>query len=180
MPIIGATVSQFLSAVAMHIARSYRSTLIVWGMIPLAAWAGAPSTACLCADGGIKLVCSHPGCGAHDEHEHDSHCHSHCCGAGAALEADRSVEHADCCGAGEHDSGEDRDGVHAKTGCTPILMAPSLAPKVATATCDSAPAIVVAAPEIAAPAAVRHARDVAEHDTGPPLDRVILFRSLLI
>ena len=180
MPIFGATVSKSDLAIAMHVARSYRLNLIAWGMIPLAAWAGLPSTACLCADGGIKLVCSHPGCSEHAGHEYEAGSGSHCCGADAALEADPSVEHADCCGAAEHDSDEHRDGVHAKAGCTPILMAPSVAPKGASTACDSAPAIVVAAPDLAAPAAVCLPRDVAELDTGPPLDRVIVFRSLLI
>lgn len=173
----------------MSFFRARWSALIAWGMIPLAVWAGLPSTACLCANGGIKLVCTHPGCGgkSHAGHDSQSTCRSHCCAtngcaANAMIDEVESDEHADCCGDADRGLNESRTGVHAKACCKPVLAAPGMPPKASSVAYDSAPATVVSAAEIGIPpqTSLHRDRDIVEANTGPPLDRVIVFRSLLI
>lgn len=152
--------------------RTRLSAAVAWAMIPLAAWAGMPSTGCVCANGHLKLFCQHSlgakqpttlgctaGCGTH--------------------EAEQDV---DCCGGGHCCHGADlaKSGIGAKSCCNPILSSPSVAPQTASIPADHAPAIVATAPEIGTLVHPSFILDVAEFNTGPPLDRVIVFRSLLI
>jgi hypothetical protein len=157
-------------------------------MIPLAAWAGLPSTACLCANGGIKLVCSHSRCGAnqhagredHSALNHRASCCSHCCGASSTIEAAESAEVADCCAGHDAPDLAHESSIHSKACCKPILSAPSMAPKGAKAPHDATLAIAASDFNLNG-AAQTHVHHVAPvFDTGPPPDRVILFRSLLI
>lgn len=165
--------------------RSFRtrcSAVAAWVMIPLAAWAGAPSTACVCANGRVKLFCSHgtppAKTGVHD----DTHCESDCCGESCGeIE---SSDDSDCCGKGAccHGAKSSEPGIASKACCRPILTPPSIAPKAAKAP-DDQTLCVVAVVELGSsltPTSSSYDRALFASDTGPPLDRVILFRSLLI
>lgn len=164
----------------MNFRHSRCSVAVAWGMIPLALWAGLPSTACICANGQLKLVCRHsaPIC-ASDDHESDVHS---CCEMHEANAESDSDQEADCCSSGMccHAAAQGEPGIGSKACCKPILAAPSLASESANVSCDQAPAAVALVVEIGALECPAFARDVAEVDTGPPLDRVIVFRSLLI
>ncbi|HEV7225528.1 MAG TPA: hypothetical protein VGN42_22675 [Pirellulales bacterium] len=154
-------------------------------MIPLALWAGLPSTACVCANGRLKLVCRHlaGGCGkSHATADHDSVCNSMCCASDAALAEADSDHDVDCCGGGlcRHDAAPGGTGIGPKACCKPILTAPGIAPQTVSLSCDQTPAIVAAVEEIGAIVHPALAAETAEFDTGPPLDRVIVYRSLLI
>lgn len=172
----------------MSLFRTRWSAAIAWGMIPLAIWAGLPSTACVCANGQLKLVCRHAA-GVRDysvanqsSADHDDGCHSSCCETHSDI-AEVDLDHdADCCssGSGCHSAVSGKAGVGSKACCKPVLTAPSVASKLASVSYDQAPAVVALVEEIAAPACPSFTHDVAEFDTGPPLDRVIVFRSLLI
>ena len=169
------------SRLAMTYFRTPLSAAIAWVMIPLAAWAGMPSRACVCANGHVKLFCAHTSRAVTPhEDEHAAAC-GHCCGSANAAEAD--AEHdADCCGSGFccHGAKPGMAGIGAKACCKPILTAPSAAPKVVSVNCDQAPAVVAVAYVVGARVHSSFRMDVAEFDTGPPLDRIIVFRSLLI
>jgi hypothetical protein len=97
------------------------------------------------------------------------------------AEAD-SDHDADCCGGGfcRHDAASGGTGIGSKACCKPILSAPGAAPEIVSVSCDQAPAIVAVVEEIGAIVHPSFAPEAAEFDTGPPLDRVIAFRSLLI
>ena len=168
----------------MSFFRTRLSAVIAWGMIPLALWAGLPSTACVCANGQLKLVCRHlaGGCGKnHATADHDSVCNSNCCGSGTGR-AEADSDHVDCCGGGlcRHDAASGGTGIGSKACCKPILTAPSVAPEIVSLSCDQAPAVIALAEEIGAIIQPSFAAEDVEFDTGPPLDRVIVFRSLLI
>ena len=167
----------------MGLFRSRSSVAVAWGMIPLALWAGLPSTACVCANGKVKLVCRHAHLAAsHESDEHDHGRHACCCEAIEAVEDSISRE-TDCCGGASCRRGaaEDSQGIGSQACCKPILAAPSVAPKSAAAPCcDQAPAVGACVAEIGALDCPAFARVPEELDTGPPLDRVIVFRSLLI
>ena len=167
---------------AMTFFRTPLSTAVAWAMIPLAAWAGMPSRACVCANGNVKLFCAH-GSRAATLHEHENvaaPC-GHCCGPANVAEAD-SDHDADCCGSGFccHGAKPGNAGIGAKACCKPILSAPSAAPDVVSVPCDQAPAVVAVAQQVGALVHPSFIADLAEINTGPPLDRVIVFRSLLI
>jgi hypothetical protein len=135
----------------------------------------------VCANGHVKLFCAHgsPAALPH-EHKHAAPC-GHCCGS--ANTADADLEHdADCCGGGFccHGSQPETTGIGSKACCKPILTAPSVAPQIASVPSDQTPAIVAVAQEIGTLAHPVFIADLAELNTGPPLDRVIVFRSLLI
>jgi hypothetical protein len=155
-------------------------------MIPLAAWAGMPSTACICANGHLKLFCAHLQSGEVDAQRHGS-CTSSCCGDSLVGDADLCDDHAeheaDCCGGGFccHGATPDKPGVGSKTCCNPILTSPSVAPEVVSLPSpQQAVAIAAVAPEVGGLLHSAFTVDVAAFDTGPPLDRAIVFRSLLI
>ena len=158
------------------------STAVAWAMIPVAAWAGMPSTACVCANGHVKLFCAH-GAAIAKPHDHQAAlgCMSSCCTSGAYADAD--CEHdADCCGGGYccHGAKAGTSDVSSKACCRPILTAPSVAPQTFSVPSEQAPAVIVVAEEIGTLAHPSFIADLAEINTGPPLDRVIVFRSLLI
>ena len=166
----------------MSFFRTRLSASVAWGMIPLALWAGMPSTACVCANGHLKLFCQHLlGSAKHQPAaNHEAGCNSSCCGEAADLaESDKD---SDCCGGGFccHGAGSQKPGIGSKTCCQPILTAPSAAPKMVSVPCEQAPAAVTVVQEVGAIVHPSVIFDAAEFDTGPPLDRVIVFRSLLI
>ena len=173
----------------MNFFRTRRSAAVAWGMIPLALWAGLPSTACVCANGQIKLVCRHAAGGSAGQHiAHPSSpadadaCHLCCCEGHEAV-AELDADHdADCCGAGMccHGASSDEAGIGSKACCKPVLTAPSVAPESTSVVCDQTPALVGLVEELEPLVRASFSRNVAEVDTGPPLDRVIVFRSLLI
>lgn len=164
----------------MSFFRTRLSAAVAWGMIPLALWAGMPSTACVCANGHLKLFCQHllGGKTHHETADHEAGCNSSCCGADLA-EADAA---SDCCGGGFccHGAYSGKPGIGSKTCCQPILTAPSAAPKMVSVPCDQVQVMVTVVHEIGAIVHPSFVIDAAEFDTGPPLDRVIVFRSLLI
>lgn len=174
---------------SMNFFRTRRSAAVAWGMIPLALWAGLPSTACVCANGQLKLVCRHAAAGATGHHvAHPSSAaeagdsHSCCCeGHDAVAELDAAHD-ADCCGGGMccHGASSDKAGIGSKACCKPVLTAPSLAPESTSVVCDQTPALLDLVEEREPLVRASFNRDVAEVDTGPPFDRVIVFRSLLI
>lgn len=159
----------------MH--RSSFSAVIAWGMIPLATWAGMPSTGCVCANGQVKLFCGHSsGNGQHQRHS-ATNCAASCCGTHESEEHD-----ADCCGGGFccHGSTSEKASVTGKTCCTPILSAPSMAPQTCGVIFHEASLLVAVAEDIGVSATSSYSAELAEINTGPPFDRVIIFRSLLI
>ena len=158
----------------MKFFRTPLATAVAWAMIPLAAWAGMPSTACVCANGHVKLFCQHALAQKHSSAR--SGCASSCC-PHETGEAD-----ADCCGGGFccHGSKPESAGISSKSCCQPILSAPSVAAQVVSVPCEQAPAVIDVAEEIGALVHPSFIADLAEINTGPPLDRVIVFRSLLI
>jgi hypothetical protein len=166
-----------LTPLAMTFFRTRLSAAIAWAMIPLAAWAGMPSTGCVCANGHLKLFCQHLLREMHAAGGHNTACGSDCCEAVADQDHD-----ADCCGGGFccHGPQSAKPGIGSKSCCNPILTAPSVAPQTVTVPCDQVPAVVTVALEIGAIVHPSFAFDAADVDTGPPLDRVIVFRSLLI
>lgn len=162
--------------------RTPLSAAVVWAMIPLAAWAGMPSRACVCANGDVKLFCARGTLTATShEHEHASPRGANCCGSGNVAEAD-SNDDLDCCGSGFccHGSESNGAGIGTKACCKPILSAPSIAPRIASVPSDQLPAIVGTAPQVGDLLRPSLDADLAEINTGPPVDRVIVFRSLLI
>ena len=168
----------------MRFFRTQLSAVVAWAMIPLAAWAGMPSTACVCANGHVKLFCQHLSAKKHTP-ANQSGCASSCCAhETSAADTDHCVseDSADCCGSGfcGHGGKSDRSGVSSTACCKPILTAPSVAPEIVSVPSDQAPALVTIVEQVGALVHPSFAPDVAEFDTGPPLDRVIVFRSLLI
>lgn len=151
---------------------------VAWAMIPLAAWTGMPSTACLCANGHVKLFCQH----ALAKHgpSTPASCSESCCPhESEGIADDHDVG---CCGGGicGHDQQSDNAGIGSKACCKPILSAPSVAPQVVNVPFEQAPAVIQVAEEIGALVHPLIIADLAEINTGPPLDRVVVFRSLLI
>lgn len=163
--------------------RSFRtrcSAVVAWVMIPLAAWAGMPSTACVCANGYMKLFCGCQGKALKTADRQQSDCQSACCSHNAA-EADAS--HAsDCCAGGTCCRGAPLrgPGIASKACCRAILTAPSMAPRATSAPNDQTPSVLAIVEPADAVAPCWFVTAAAEFDTGPPLDRVIVFRSLLI
>lgn len=148
-------------------------------MIPLAVWAGMPSTACVCANGHVKLFCQQ-GSAAQHAASHHTACSSNCCGHDEA-EADSDLD-TDCCGGGFccHGANAGKAGISSKAYCKPVLTAPSVAPETVSVPLNQSPAIAAVVEQVGALVRPSFTADVAEFNTGPPLDRVIVFRSLLI
>ena len=164
----------------MNRVRTSFSAAIVWGMIPLAAVAGMPSTGCLCANGQFKFFCGHqyPSDGAHG-----GHAVTGCCAARDAvadcdscLAMPAAESDSDCC---QHSPALPCDGVRSRSCCQPVFNASGLSPvKVSTPCGDSSAAVC-----LTETVAIRHpavVSNIDEFDTGPPLDRVVAFRHLLI
>lgn len=164
--------------------RTRLSAVVVWGMMPLAAWAGAPSSGCLCASGQFKLFCGHDHHATQDDTLHDTDC----CGAEHASEAhfqpciveveSPGSSHAgDCC---QHGATSPADGVRGRSACQPILNALSMISAPVSPPGDDAPTIAVQIVEPPAVASLNRAAEAVDFDTGPPHDRVVAFRHLLI
>lgn len=166
----------------MSFFRTRLSAAVAWGMIPLALWSGMPSTACVCANGHIKLFCQQllGGAQSHLAAGLLNGCKSTCCSHEAQLAEAKQT--SDCCGGGFccHGAPSAKAGLGSKGCCKPILTAPSVAPQIASVPCDQAPGLAAVVREIGAIVHPAIAFEPAEFDTGPPLDRVIVFRSLLI
>lgn len=161
--------------------RSRLSAAIAWAMMPLAVWAGMPSTGCVCANGHIKLFCQHSaGSSGHARHD-SSGSGTGCCASEDAVECDHD-HGTDCCGTGDccHSAKSAASGIASKACCKPILTAPIVAPQMVSVPQDQAPAIVAAVQDVGALVRPAFVVEVDEFNTGPPLDRVIVFRSLLI
>lgn len=167
----------------MSYLRTQLSALVVWGMIPLSVWAGAPGTACLCASGQFKLFCAHDHHATHLDALHDNGC----CAAGHASDAhcqqcavaaeERGGEHeGDCC---QHDASPG-DGVRARSCCQPVLNALSMVSSPVSAPDHHAPAVTVEVAEPPAIACLARSVEAVDFDTGPPQDRIIAFGHLLI
>lgn len=165
----------------MNPSRTPLWALVVWGMIPLAAFAGMPSTGCLCANGQFKFFCSH------QYHSHEAHggaANTGCCSDHPAAAVDcccevtsRTEQHSDCC---QHGATPPGDGLRSQTCCQPVFNAPSMSPVAVSVPCDDAPLLTVCLIETIASGHPAVAPEAGELDTGPPLDRVVAFRHLLI
>ncbi|HJT35706.1 MAG TPA: hypothetical protein VJ783_27000 [Pirellulales bacterium] len=158
------------------------SAVVVWGMIPLAVFVGMPSTGCLCANGQFKLFCGHRNQSAAVL---IGSAHAGCCAAHHADEADcdcclapKAAEHqADCC---QHGAGLPGEGMQSRTCCQPVFNPVSMSPVAVSAPCDDLLILTVCLIETGAIAYPAVAAEVGEFDTGPPLDRVVAYRHLLI
>lgn len=165
----------------MSLLRPRMSAALAWAMIPLAAWTGMPSTACVCSNGQLKLFCGHRA--AHDEsddvHGQGDGCIANCCGHHGLADVDHS---SDCCGGGlcAHGGPSDDPSAGSKACCNPVLTAPSLAPQTTSIPCDQVSTAVVAIEQLGALVGPSFIPVAVEFNTGPPLDRVIVFRALLI
>jgi len=156
-------------------------------MVPLALAGGMPSTGCMCADGGFKLVCAHVYRGlpraehaaiADGPQQRDCCRHSSdCCGEPHDGHVARSASGGDCC------NGCELPGIAGERPCcTPVFSAPS-ATLIITAVpplTEQALAVVAAEPVALQSLAAHAALQLHESDTGPPIDRVIALRCLLI
>jgi hypothetical protein len=173
----------------------YVRAWVVWGMVPLAVWGGAPSTACICANGRLKLSCSHR-CGARHTHEigeqHGSleaavscgdHEHACCC----VHAHDDHV--ADCEGAAAHDccnptesGGPPGTGVSSRGCCKPIgsLVATLSSVVKAVAPVEASPATLDAATYLFHGDQTTTAHSWRGADTGPPVDLVVTLGRFLI
>jgi hypothetical protein len=168
---------------AMRFFRTHLSAAVAWAMIPVAAWAGMPSTGCVCANGHIKFFCQHLLKASAADESQESGCKSACCPEDSCPEETALAEQTgDCCGGGAccHGAKSDKPGVRSAACCQPIVTAPSVAPQIAGVPSDHAIAVATVTAEVGALVHPSLTLDVAEFDTGPPLDRVIVFRSLLI
>ena len=153
------------------------SAAIAWAMMPLAAWAGMPSTGCVCANGHVKLFCQHSAANGHNEHHSTGE--SWCCADEHIADCGHD---GDCCGTGDccRNPESAASGITSKACCKPILTAPIVVPKVASIPLDQAPAVLADVQDVGVLVRQAFIADVPEFNTGPPVDRVIVFRSLLI
>ena len=165
----------------MSLFRTQLSAFIVWGMIPLAVYAGLPSTGCLCANGQFKFFCSHryqsvavqvlsgraAGCA---EEQISADCS--CCSAAIGAEHED-----DCC---QHGGALPGNGIQSQRCCQPVLSAPNLSWVVVASPSDRSLCLTVCHVETGAIAHSAVAVETIKFDTGPPLDRVVAFRHLLI
>src|SRR5487761_1114743 len=162
----------------MNRIRTQLSAVVVWGMIPLAVFAGLPSTGCLCANGQFKFFCAHR-CSS-PTREVAGHAgyraHEHAAADGSCCVAAVNEHEGDCC---QHGATLPGDGMQSRSCCQPVFNAPSLSPVAVSAPDDHSPCLTVCLAETGAIAHPAAAPDTAEFDTGPPLDRVVAFRHLL-
>jgi hypothetical protein len=155
----------------MTAVRKRLSTATAWAMIPLAAWAGMPSTACICSNGRVKLFCQHL---LGWKQANPPACASDCCAHKAAEDP------SDCCSACSYGVESDVPGVGSKSCCNPVVTSPSVPPETVSIPCHCLPAVVAAVERIGATVRPSVISEPTDLDTGPPLDRVIVFRALLI
>lgn len=168
----------------MSYLRTQFSAVVVWGMIPLAVWAGAPSSGCLCASGQFKLFCAHDHHAPHLDASHDSGCcavgqasDAHCQQCAVDLEQRHGEHEGDCC---QHGSESPGDGVRARSCCQPVLNALSMVSAPVSAPDHDAPAVAVEVAEPPAIACLARFVEAVDFDTGPPQDRIIAFGHLLL
>lgn len=161
--------------------RTPLSVLVAWLMIALAVVAGMPSTGCLCANGQFKFFCGHqhrvdP---AHGENATVGCCADHL----AAIDCDRclaapAAKHdGDCC---KHAASLPGNGVRSRSCCQPVFNAAGISPTKVSAPRDDSSRLGPCLVEADASAFPAVAADIDELDTGPPIDRVVAFRHLLI
>jgi hypothetical protein len=165
----------------MRFCRNQIGAAIMWGMIPLALWGGLPGTGCICANGQYKFFCAgslgRVGCDSGRNAASASQSAGctcpHCRGIATTDAAETS--HA-CC---HNDRGQ---GDPAGKCCH--LVARSLATVSAEVAPPTTDALVVAILPPALNLSLVVLSTVSKHveqiDTGPPIDRVILLRCLLI
>jgi hypothetical protein len=158
--------------------------VLVWSMLPLAAWSGVPATGCICADGHYKAFCTAGRC--RSTKEHLAHITCTCC---AAVEP-HDDHHSSCQRATEccHKSSDNIEreslGVTARTACcTPVMSSANNIPSArVTAPSDdfSMGTIDLALSDVAPLQAGERLRP-AWNDTGPPPhDLVVALRRLVI
>lgn len=178
------------------------SSWVVWGMIPLAVWGGMPSTACVCANGRIKLFCGHR-CGADHHHggpalanSYDGHSNPYeghrsddgyrqacCCGEVRDEQVARSegAQEYDCCNS-EVVGGLPGQGVSSRGGCTPIgsLVATLPSEVKAPAPVEKSPATPQVATGLFHGGYLTASPSSFDSDTGPPVDLVVTLGRFLI
>jgi hypothetical protein len=183
-----------IGLVLMRHKAPYVRAWVVWGMVLLALWGGAPSTACICANGSLKLSCSHR-CVARHAHETGEQ-HGALCTAGS-----RGDEHACCCvgahdehvagceGEGAHDccnstefGGPPGTGISSRGCCKPIE---SLVATLSSVVKAAAPFEASSAPLHTAARLFHGGHTASAHswrgaDTGPPVDLVVTLGRFLI
>lgn len=154
----------------VRIVRNLLSTAIIWGMIPLALAGAMPSTACICANGDVKLFCSHRAA----ERAPTGHA---CCEHGREAAVGSAPAHHDCC-----NTEDDGEGVGAiPCHCTPVFVAPATRPIVASVAVDFELTAEAHTPAIEPLPPISHpAAAFVAHETGPPVDLTVTFGRLLI
>ena len=167
----------FFSGFFMRNARRILRSSTLWGMIPLALWAGLPATGCFCADGSFKPFCTGHLAVTPGKNFADSNL--------AAARALRATQpRCPACAAAMEDPSDDFAPLGGSpTACcqlsesttvtlTPVLSMPDFAKFGGTVVVP-----VVIMPRFSV-AQFASSHDVSE--TGPPVDRVIVNCSLLI
>jgi len=177
--------------------RSRPSCVVVCGMVLLAVRGGMPSTACICANGRIKLVCSHR-CGTNHHHgdvadlvgcatDHYSCCCAETCDEhlGSRQDAADCVGGAavvhDCCNpSGQR--GLTGDGISSRGGCSPVASLVTTLSELGKATprIESPLAQVPVATKRFYGGPVAAAHYFNEPSTGPPGDLVVTLGRFLI
>lgn len=145
-----------------------------WAMTALTLWMCWPNTACLCADGHVKLFCF----GQHGPPGDPSHgpttTKSSCCDHPAV--ADRQANQGDCCSRPARASAELRgQGCRSLAGETPTVTSSATT----KAPSDSVLAVNVS-PLYELPASGIVTAQPTPVDTGPPVDLHITLQHLLI
>lgn len=163
----------------MHFRRSQFAAAIMWGMIPLALLGSMPGAACICANGHYKLFCcagalGHAGCNERNGGVTSPSASYSCPFCRGEKSASRTA-HV-CCSSGQSQS--------SPTGKCCQLVARSPAAVSAEVVPPASDVFVVAilppALNLSLVVLPTISKHVEQIDTGPPIDRVIVLRCLLI
>jgi len=165
----------------MHFRQNYLCAVVMWGMIPLALFSGLPATGCVCANGQYKLFCA----GALGRFAASSR------GPGLAEEPSDSSVCPQCSGSTNDRLGEAKHSccTSAKGEGIPCGKCCQLVKQnLATVSAEFAPPVTDAFVVAILPPALNLSlvvlptisKHVEQIDTGPPVDRVIVLRCLLI
>ena len=147
------------------------ATATAWAMIPMAAWAGMPRAGCVCSNGTIKLFCQFR---LDSKQSAPGKCGSDCCGQKV------TDDEIDCCAVCSIRGKSGTPEIASKSCCNPILALPSVPTQKVSAPLGHFPADVIATASAGTLLRSAFITVTAELNTGPPLDRVVVFRSLLI
>lgn len=163
----------------MRFRRNHFAAAIMWGMIPLALLGSMPGAGCICANGQYKLFCcagalGHAGCSAQEGGVTSPSASCTCPFCRGEKSASRTA-HA-CCPNGQSQSAP------AGKCCqlvsrSPAVISAEVIPPIADA---FVVAIMPRALNLSLVVLPTVSKRVEQIDTGPPVDRVIVLRCLLI